>query len=415
MTIEVIAIGTELLSGYSVNTNAAYIGKELRKMGLEVCRQTVIPDDYTILIDTFRKALENNAVVIVTGGLGPTLDDITKDVAADLFESDFIYNEEIAADLLLRYGENLISLKSQATVPEKAIILKNLVGTAPGFILKKLKSLLILMPGVPKEMEEMMSTQVIPFLKNHFNNAFNFYDLKLHFYGLVESTVDPILRELKLKYPEMDFGIYPSLGFLSVVISSRLLEKNDARKKLSQASTELKNTFKDHFLPFQEKIEEVIYNQFKTKNKTLSLAESCTGGKISAKLVGVPGASDYFLGSIVCYSNFLKTKLLNVPQKLFESEGAVSQSVVSHMVLNLLEVTGSDYAMAVSGVAGPSGGNVEKPVGTIFGAIAIKGESTDRGQHTLKVYEIHLRGNREMIMESTVNRMLFELYKCIAS
>jgi nicotinamide-nucleotide amidase len=411
MTIEVIAIGSELLSGYSINTNAAFIGKALLKIGLEVSRQSVVPDDYVILTDCFRTALKKNAVVIVTGGLGPTLDDITKNVASDLFESEFIYDEEISTDLKKRFGGNMPSLLNQATVPKKAIVLKNLVGTAPGFIFKSSTSFLILMPGVPKEMESMMTHEVIPYLKTHFANRLKFYDKSLHFYGLIESTVDPTLRELNLKYLGLEFGIYPSLGKLSVVISSRHLDKHQAEVLLEEAFKELKAQFQDHYFPHQENIEEVIYKQFKVKNKTLSLAESCTGGKISAKLVSIAGASEYFLGSIVCYSNFLKTKLLNVSEGILENDGAVSELTVKQMALSMLDLTGSDYTMAVSGVAGPTGGTADKPVGTVFGAVGVK---TDQG-HVVKVFEMLLRGNRDMIIESTANRMLFELYKIIKS
>ncbi len=396
MTIEVIAIGSELLSGFSINTNAAFIGKTLKLAGFRVSRQTVIPDDPNEIQNAFEKALKRSSVVIVTGGLGPTLDDITKTVAADFFESACIYDEKIAEDLKKRFG-NITTLESQASIPENAIPILNTVGTAPGLIFDKNGSKLILLPGVPKEMESMMD-EVVAVLEDHFKEKIQYHQQIIHLYHIYESEVDPTLEILKKKYEGIEFGIYPGYGKLSVVAGSYDLEL------LENCLIPLKEKFKSHLLEFETGlIEGALLEKFIAKKLVLSVAESCTGGKISAKLTSVSRASEYFLGSIVCYSNFLKTRLLSIPNELLETKGAVSKECVEKMALNLLEMTGSDYSLSVSGIAGPLGGSIDKPIGTVFGAIAKKGSSVTS-------FELHLLGTRNQIIETTVNILLFELY-----
>jgi len=415
VTIELISIGTELLSGYTVNTNAAFIGRKLLQAGFSVVKQTVVADEYDTLNHTFKAALHRAQIVIVTGGLGPTLDDITKNVAVDLFQSTVKFDEAIAEDLKNRYGPDMATLINQATVPENAIIIKNLVGTAPGFIFNHLSSILILLPGVPKEMESMMIHDVVPYLKNHYLKEKQIFDKSLQLFAINESAVDPALRSLKNQFPLIDFGIYPAEGKVTVVMSSHQLGEEKANETLEICFNILSKQFQSHLFLKSKKIEEVIFEEFKNRKLFLSLAESCTGGKISAKLVAVPGASDYFLGGIVCYSDFLKTKLLSVSEKLIDEDGAVSENCVREMASSILNITGSDYSIAVSGVAGPSGGSVDKPVGTVFGAIGYKGGGAGKCEYNIKVFKMFFRGNREQIIESTTNVMLFELYKAVTS
>lgn len=407
MTIEIIAIGGELLSGYTTNTNVVFIGRKLLEEGYIVSRQEVVPDEFDILTNTFKESLARCPVVIVTGGLGPTLDDITKDVAAKLFNSDFKIDEEIANDLKMRFGTGFASLEHQSTVPTKAIVLKNKVGTAPGFIFDNGKSILILVPGPPREMSSMIVHDVIPFIKNHSHILEKTYVKSLNLFGLPEIAIDPTLRKLNMDYPFIEFGIYPGSGKVSVVMKSKKLNKSDAEDQLNACKKILEKTFHDNvFFSEFEMIEEAIYDQFKKKKLTLSIAESCTGGFVSSKLVKVAGASDYFLGGFTCYSDFYKEKFLSVPKSLLEEFGAVSELCVKQMALNLLEITTSDYSLAISGIAGPTGGTPEKPVGTVFGAIGFKGD--------VKTFQFKARGNRSQIIEWTANIMLFELYKTLS-
>lgn len=407
MTIEVISIGGELLSGFTTNTNVVFIGRRLLEEGFIVSRQEVVPDTFEVLTETFKAALQRSSVVIVTGGLGPTLDDITKQVAAKLFESDFKFDSQISDDLTSRFGTGFASRQQQSTVPTKAIVLQNKVGTAPGFIFTNGTSCLILTPGVPREMSAMINDGVIPYIKEHYPNLNKSYVKTIHVFGLNEIAIDPSLRILKNEYPKIEFGIYPGAGRVTVVMKSHDLKELDANNQLNQCYQRLYTEFQPNIFSSEfEKIEEAIYDHFAKKKLKLSVAESCTGGYLSSRLVGISGASDYFLGSFVCYSDFFKEKFLSVPKDLLDTFGAVSKECVEVMALKLLEVTGSDYSLAISGIAGPNGGSLEKPVGTVFGAIGFKDKS-------VKTFQFLAKGNRGQIIEWSTNIMLFNLYKTL--
>jgi len=407
MTIEVIAIGGELLCGYTTNTNVVFIGRKLLEEGFIVSRQEVVPDEFDVLTNTFKESLARSSVVIVTGGLGPTLDDITKDVAANLFNSDFKVDRQVAKDLKSRFGNNFPSIDHQSIVPSKAIILKNKVGTAPGFIFENGKSVLILIPGPPMEMSSMMVHDVIPYIKKNCLDLKKTYVKNINFFGLPEMAIDPTLRILKTEYPFIEFGIYPGAGKVSVVMKCTNLKESDADDQLNACLKILEKTFQDNvFMSELETIEEAICDQFIKKRLTLSIAESCTGGFVSSKLVKISGASEYFIGGFTCYSDFYKENFLSVPKSLLEEFGAVSEPCVKQMALNLLEMTASDYSLTISGIAGPSGGTPEKPVGTVFGAIGFKGD--------VKTFHFKAIGNRSQIIEWTANIMLFELYKVLS-
>lgn len=402
MNIEVVAIGNEILAGHIVNTNAAYISQQLLKEGYRVTRHTVMPDDRDCLYQGLKEALQRNQFVITTGGLGPTCDDVSRNVAAELFESDFIYNEEIAADLLHRYGNSLPTLENQATVPRKATLLKNSAGTAPGLIFKSEKTSLIMLPGVPGEMRAMFG-QVLEYLKKDVIEKTHLFSKHLQLFNICEATPDVILRQLMIEFPNVEFGIYPAQGTLRINLSVASSEEIVAEKILNLPYQRIAT----EFAPFlyeapSGKLEEAILQRFVQKKLTLSAAESCTGGSLSAHLTQIPGASQYFLGAIVAYSNTQKIQLLGVPEQLIREKGAVSAEVVTAMLKGLLERTGSDYGVAVSGIAGPTGGTPEKPVGTIWNAAGRKGEKPH-------IWQIKAIGSREMIIEKSINALLSEL------
>jgi nicotinamide-nucleotide amidase len=409
MNIEVVTIGNEILTGFTVNTNAADIGRELFQAGFRVTRQTTLSDDYSVLKQGLSESLQRNDIVITTGGLGPTCDDITRNVVAELFGSDFRYDEEIAADLKKRYGDHLISLQDQARVPTKALLLKNPVGTASGLIFKSETSSIILMPGVPHEMKVMLSEQLVPYLNAQFSDRKNHYMKSLNIFRLPESAVDPVLRQLQKEHPDVEFGIYPSQGVLSVHLSVAAANAASAEAILAPPFASLAKQFASRsFEAPSGKIEEAVHQMFIDKKITLSIAESCTGGSVAARLTRIPGASKYFLGSIVAYSNALKTELLGVPHHLILEKGAVSGEVASQMATGILSVTKSDFAIAVTGIAGPSGGSPEKPVGTIWGAAA-------RQNQKPRVWKFQTFGNREMVINQSVNGLLGELLLLVRS
>ncbi len=374
MKIEIIAIGSEILSGFTINSNAAYISRELLKMGLQTTRHTVLPDNGEILNRVFTKALERNDLVIATGGLGPTCDDITLESIAEVLESG------------------------------KTTNLPNQLGSAEGILFEKEETKLFLLPGVPPEMVAMLHEAVLPVVRKS-AEVIDIASEWIHFAGLVEKQVDPYLREYQEKYPSLDFGIYPARGKISVHVSAVASESTS----VSSVIEGLRITFpKNEYSSASGNIEEAIHGLFIQKGITLSLAESCTGGSIAARLTGLAGASEYFQGSLVTYSNAMKTNLLGVPESVLVENGAVSQEVVETMVNGLLERTETDYGIAVSGIAGPGGGTSEKPVGTVWAAIQRRGEE-------VVSWKMHCSGSREMIIDYTVNAVLGKLYHRLLS
>lgn len=403
MQIEIVAIGTEVVTGTTVNSNAAFISHKLLEAGYRVSRHSVLHDDPTTLKEDLTTILNRSDLVITTGGLGPTHDDITREVLADLFNSEFSFDETVASDLSKRYT-NLTSLNDQATVPSKAKVLINPLGTAPGFIFEQDHKSLICLPGVPAEMKAMFEKYVLAYLKERFNAQINTYRTEFNLLETSESEVDPFLRESKKQNPEVEFGIYPRYGTVSVHLWIQSNDKNEALRKLNAASEVIKSNFGARFFESASgSIEEAIHLLFNEKNWKLSVAESCTGGTIAARLTRLPGASNYFQGSVVAYSNSWKENFLNVPTKLLTQHGAVSEEVVKAMAKGLLEKSESDFVVAISGVAGPTGGTLEKPVGTIWIAV---GEKSGE----IHAWKLHRRGNRDIIIESAATISLGKLY-----
>lgn len=405
MRIEIIAIGNEVLSGFTINTNAAYISNQLMELGYETAKHVVVRDDENELRQELQNALAENDLVICTGGLGPTCDDVTRQVAAELFESEFVLNEQIEEELKKRYGD-FPTIKDQATVPAKAKILKNEYGTAPGFLFSDGKSILILLPGVPLEMKEMFNREVKPYFLEHFPDRKRKFRLVLNMFQLPESAVDPTLRELKEKFPLVTFGIYPGQGTLSVHFSMVSNSEEEAMQYLRQPFDHVSKQFADHIFSLGESLESTVHSLLIHKKLTLALAESCTGGAMAARFTALPGSSNYFLGSMVTYSNELKEKVLGVSRESLQTHGAVSPEVAKEMVLGLMKLTQCDIGISVTGIAGPDGGTPEKPVGTVWGAICKKGEEP-------YVWKLWAKGNRQMVIERSINALMAKLYKII--
>lgn len=362
MSIEIIAIGNEVLSGMTINSNAAYLGKRLAEEGWVTNRHTVLPDDRDMLTKGLQEALKRSSLVIATGGLGPTIDDITSSCAATLFE------------------------EVSQTIP-------NSVGSALGLIYRSAKHTLILLPGIPTEMEPMFEESVLPYLHKMFPPKEKLLQEALHLALLKEQEVDPFLRELK----GVECGIYPAYGTLTVRLTSK------DKSALQVAVESVKKKFGSYLFP-TEKIEEAIHEWFLSNQMTLALAESCTGGLIAAHLVAIPEASKYFLGSLVTYSDALKKNVLGVSANTLKTKGAVSREAATEMLQGVFKVTGADYGIAVTGIAGPSGGSAEKPVGTIWYAIGQNGKPPEIGTFLAK-------GNRRTIILQASHKLLGLLYQ----
>lgn len=399
--IELISIGDELLKGKILNTNSQFLCLQLRQRGYQVIRETTVSDEAASLKKCLEEALARADLVICTGGLGPTLDDHTRKIAAELFQSDFHFDPKIAEDLRSRFGEHPTWLKDQATVPTKARAWSNTAGTAPGLLFSEKGKTLILLPGVPQEMETFFFTQVVPFLEKEYPLKHKRAHRLFHFCLLYESYVDPHLRALSEQYPAVEVGIYPHPAFISVLLSSV------DPTQLLQFEQALIKRFESYLFPSEHgKVEEAVHSWFIENKKTLALAESCTGGMLAAQLTGVAGASSYFLGSFVVYSDEMKQEILGVSKKTLSTFGAVSEEVIQEMLNGVFKKSEADFAIAVSGIAGPTGGTKEKPIGTICAGIAQRGKEADIGT-------FHVRGNRALIISKTSNSLLGAFYRKI--
>ncbi|MES2345877.1 MAG: CinA family nicotinamide mononucleotide deamidase-related protein [Chlamydiota bacterium] len=397
MDIEIVAIGDEILAGAVVNTNAAFIGSRLLEVGYKVARQATFSDDPEAIKQNLKEAMGRSALVIATGGLGPTCDDLTRDVACALFSSEMHLDERIAQDLKNRFGSLPISLENQATVPVKAKVLMNTIGTAPGLVFEEKGSTLILLPGVPQEMRTMLERDVLPYILKYHPLKEKTVQKKLSFSLLTEGQVDPFLRILEKDHPEVQFGIYPGYGILTVACTSK------KETEIEKAITALYTHFQDHYVASPSgKLEEAVALLLTDKKKTLALAESMTGGLMAAQLTAMAGASDYLIGSCVVYSNAMKTVVLHVSEKTLKDHGAVSEEVVREMLQGLLKVTDADYGIAVTGIAGPSGAVINKPIGTVWGAVGARGKEPF-------VEQFLARGTREMILLYACRRLFANL------
>jgi len=368
MRCALIAIGNELLSGRVVNTNGAFLAKELDQLGFSGTQHSALPDEEKIVQKAVQEALEQVDLVIVTGGLGSTLDDVTKQAVAHLFDVSFQYNAEVKEDLVKRYGERGRLLEGYSLVPEGAQVLLNPVGAAPGLVFHRGNALLILLPGVPHEAQELFKQRVVPYLHRHFGTLAKQFQEAVFFCKLSENVVDPLLRELSREFPQLSFGIYPFHATLRVEIKGR------DQREIFLAKQRLVARFSLHvYESVDGTIERAIHQLFIDQKKTLAIAESCTGGKIAERLTSIGGASTYFLGSIVCYSDAMKQNILGVSEATLRAHGAVSREVVQEMLKGLFEKTEADVALAISGIAGPTGGSPSKPIGTIWLAFGERG------------------------------------------
>lgn len=405
--IEIVSIGAELLTGQTVNTNASVIAKALLKHGYGVSHVTAVPDHHNPMKAAIEEAMNRASVVITTGGLGPTGDDITRSTLAEIFESQLVHDAEVAADLEKRYGKELETLSDQATVIQGAQVIPNAIGTAPGFILKKEEKTVIVLPGVPVQMQEMLEKSVIPYLQE--THKRHLFQHAVYLFLMSEQHVDPLLRSLEEKHPDVEFGICPSYGTLSIYLRAHASSQDEAEEKFAPILFELREKFRHRI--FSEKyhdIEYAVHEQFIARGLTLACAESCTGGRIASRLTKISGCSDYFLGSLVTYSNHMKTSVLAVKPDTLQEHGAVSRETVIEMVKGTLSVSGADYALSVSGIAGPTGGTDEKPVGTVWGAIAHKKGDVFTGLLPLKGTR-----KRATLIEYSATYLLAHLWRYI--
>lgn len=374
MKAGIITIGDELLLGQTINTNLTWIGKELSNQGVEILKSATIQDDSKEIVQTLDHFLKNVDVVIITGGLGPTNDDLTKETLTEYFNTKLVLNKEVLVhveNIFKAVGKEMLDSNiHQAMLPENCIVLENLEGTAPGMWFEKEDKIVISLPGVPYEMKSLLAKEVIPRLAKIFNFQESKYET-LMVQGIGESFLAEKIKiwEDNLYAEGLALAYLPSPGIIRLRISS----KNDKNSlsKIAAYTNELEKMLPQYVYgrndeSIFEKVGELLVN----KKATVGTIESCTGGGIANAFTLNSGASNYFQGSLVTYSNDLKIKLANVSPNTLNSYGAVSKEVAIEMAKGGKEKLGVDYAIAVTGIAGPTGGSDEKPVGLVWIAIA---------------------------------------------
>jgi nicotinamide-nucleotide amidase len=384
MKAAIITIGDELLIGQTVDTNSAWMGAELSKSGFDVCRITSIHDKREDILYTLNESLGKYDVVLITGGLGPTSDDITKQTLCEFFNTELVINAEVFSMIEGMMNRRNFKMNEnnrlQAMVPQSCRVLKNATGTAPGMWFEKDQTIFVSMPGVPHEMKHIMNEHVLPELNKRFISQIIIHT-NIMTYGTFEAKLAEMLTGFEAGLPEnIKLAYLPSDG----VIKLRLTGNGPVRKSLEiQIKDQVDKLYT--IIPEliygedEELLESAIGRLLKLKKKTVSTAESCTGGNIAHLITSIPGSSVYFRGSVIAYSNLVKTKVLGISEDVINENGAVSQDVVREMAISARRILESDYAVATSGIAGPDGGTEKKPVGTVW--IAVASESGTITEH----------------------------------
>ncbi len=377
MHAHIITIGDEILIGQIIDTNSAWMGRELNQVGIEVTEIITASDSRHSIYRSFQRAAEHADIILITGGLGPTKDDITKKVLAEYFGTDLVFNEEMWG-YLEGFFEQLgrkpnESHRQQCYLPANCTTLRNKMGTAPGMWFEKNGKVFVSMPGVPYEMKYLMEHEVIPKLKTTFKTQ-PIVHRTISTAGVGESVLAGLVEDIETNLPDfVKLAFLPNLGKVRLRLTARGEDEAYLNQFLDQKVIEIKEKIGDLIFGYEKQtISEVIGLLCKEKGVTIGTLESCTGGRVAHDITSVSGSSAYFKGSIVAYSNDIKRKLLDVSADTLAAHGAVSKETVIEMVKGGLTTLGVDYALAVSGIAGPTGGTPDKPVGTIWVAVGNK-------------------------------------------
>lgn len=398
MSAEIINVGSELLSGETINTNAAYLAKKLQELGIDLQYQTSVADDSIKLKRVFNQALARSSIIIITGGLGPTKDDITKTVIADALNRKIVSHKPT----LLKLQKKLQKLTSKiskiddrvALYPEEAEILDNPVGNAPGLLIYEGDKTIILLPGVPRELKAIMDKSAVSYLTKHKEKNYVIKQQILKVWGLLEAKVAEIIEDLMGENKNPLIGLRISPEGIMVSITSKGGSPAVAQKRIEEAESEIKKRLGDNvYATGEASMEKIVGMLLSLNKKTIAVAESITGGLIAKKLTDIPGSSNYFLSGMITYSNESKIRDLKIPKELIKENGAVSEKICKAMALAIRKISSADIGLATTGIAGPSGGTKDKPVGLSFIGIADK--------KNCKVEKFSFSGTREVIRLKT--------------
>ncbi len=371
ITASIITIGDELLIGQVIDTNSAWMSQELNKIGVWVHYRVAVGDVWNDIWNALEEAGKRSNIILITGGLGPTADDITKPLLCKYFDGKMIVDEQALQNIktiFKKLNRPLIERNvKQAEVPDTCTVIQNKRGTAPGMWFEKYAKVFVSMPGVPHEMKGIMTDDVLPRLLQQFNMPYIGHRTLLTA-GAGESFLAELIKDWEALLPSnIKLAYLPNYGLVRLRLTAIGENKNKVEKLLDNEFGKLKILTKEALVAEEDiSLEKLIGRLLKERGKTVAAAESCTGGYIAHLLTSVPGSSAYFYGSVVSYDNSIKENLLNVPEAIIHEEGAVSEETVTYMIKGVLEIMKTDFAVAVSGIMGPDGGAQEKPVGTVW-------------------------------------------------
>lgn len=406
MEVEIITIGDELLIGQVIDTNSAWMGEKLGDEGFRVVRRTTVGDVEADMLDTFDAALKRAPVVLVTGGIGPTKDDITKKTLCRFFGCGLHFSEEVFRTIeavYCRSGRPMNELtRTQAWVPDACRVIQNQAGTAPCTWFEREGRVLVSMPGVPSEMKWLMTHEVIPRLRAFFDQDLFIRHRTCWVSGFTESALAIHLADFESALPDfVKLAYLPQPGIIRLRLSVYAAQEELARETLNALSARLRERLEEHILAEEDKgVEVVIGERLRRLGWRMGTAESCTGGRIASMVTSVAGSSDYFSGAVVSYSNEVKREVLGVSAADLEQYGAVSGPVVEQMARGAVRLLGVDCAVATSGIAGPGGGTPEKPVGTVWMAAAVKDRVVSKCFHfgTVREQNIQRAANMALLL-----------------
>ena len=393
MNAEIIAIGSELLTPDRLDTNSLFLTRQLNRLGIAVERKTIVGDEPERLRDAFREALARTKLVISTGGLGPTLDDLTREAVSDLLARKLRINEAVLRGIegrFRRLGRTMSeNNRRQALVPEGADVLENPVGTAPGLWLEPQGRVLVLLPGPPAELQAIFTQHVEPRLAR-LGGGLRLCSRELRVAGLPESEVDQRAAPIYSAYADVQTTILAAPGEIQIHLRSWTGDAAATERTFQEMVERLTLALGESvFTTSGESLEQIVARELTRNQATIAAAESCTGGLLAERLTRVPGSSAYFRGGVVCYSNDLKTAWADVPPDLIESQGAVSSAVAQALAAGIRRRTGATLGVGITGIAGPAGGSPEKPVGLVHIALADASAGSERA--------VQLSGDRERI------------------
>lgn len=410
MLTEIITIGDELLIGQVVDTNSAWMAQRLNEIGIKVKQISSVSDDESHILKALYEASLRADIILITGGLGPTKDDITKKTLCKYFKTGLKFDEEsfkIIESIFISRGRQVTPInRLQAEVPENCTVLHNYQGTAPGMWFEQNEKIYISMPGVPSEMKGLMEKIVIPKIKERFPLVPIIHKTILT-QGIGESYLSDLISSWEDNLPShIKLAYLPAAGMVRLRITAKGVDEEALLKEVNAEALKLKALIGEYIYGYEnDRLEGLIGRLLRDQKKTISTAESCTGGFIAHKITSIPGSSEYYIGSIVAYANEIKVNELDVDFHIFEKYGAVSEEVVKSMASNVRKKFKTDYSIACSGIAGPDGGTIDKPVGTVWIAVSNAEKTITR--------KLQLGTNRERVILETAQHTLNVLRKML--